>query len=405
MSARTTMTRVGLTTGIVLFAAVAMTGIARSYTTFCLPGWPNAQGTFRTNGASFPASAGGAAAVNAAIRAAAAEWTNRGASRFRWIDGGTTTNTSNNLNDGFTDVFFVNTTNGNALAVTTCNGNRIQGADTQFYAVGPRTDGSGIDVQSVITHEIGHALGMGHSSVNGATMLPAYFGLAERTIEADDMAGIQSIYGHAVPTLTSISPTSGFRRGGQTITLNGINFDSGTTVTIGNATAQVLSVVNSTRIRAIVPGSTSLGPKNVTVANGINTSTLANAFTYVENDNAVELLAVNAQSGGTFTIRVSGIPNSEWVLIGSDGGGPWTPRPLRFPALTVDVGPRPPFGLQVFGQSFGLGTLPNLDATGSAVVSGVLPGDLLPLSHYYWQAAYPGTPIQKSNQLVISIVP
>ena len=53
---------------------------------------------------------------------------------------------------------------------------------------------TGIDLMTVAAHEFGHALGLDHSEVAGALMAPFYTG-AHRNLEADDIAGIQSIYG------------------------------------------------------------------------------------------------------------------------------------------------------------------------------------------------------------------
>lgn len=50
------------------------------------------------------------------------------------------------------------------------------------------------DFQTVALHEIGHALGLGHSSVVGSVMEPIYAG-GRRTLHADDIAGIRAIYG------------------------------------------------------------------------------------------------------------------------------------------------------------------------------------------------------------------
>lgn len=63
------------------------------------------------------------------------------------------------------------------------------------------TDGTGgletVDLQSVLTHEAGHFLGLAHSTVPGATMMPTYSSPSQadlRTLSADDCAGICAIY-------------------------------------------------------------------------------------------------------------------------------------------------------------------------------------------------------------------
>jgi hypothetical protein len=55
-----------------------------------------------------------------------------------------------------------------------------------------------IDFYTVALHELGHALGLGHSAVVGSVMEPIYAG-PRRTLHADDIAGIQAIYGVPEP--------------------------------------------------------------------------------------------------------------------------------------------------------------------------------------------------------------
>ena len=52
------------------------------------------------------------------------------------------------------------------------------------------------DIQGTMTHEYGHALGLDHTGVPGATMgSPVAQGVGLRSIEADDIAGLQFLYG------------------------------------------------------------------------------------------------------------------------------------------------------------------------------------------------------------------
>jgi len=53
-----------------------------------------------------------------------------------------------------------------------------------------------IDVQSVALHEFGHALGLNHSATSAAVMFASYSsGSLKRTPHADDIAGLEALYG------------------------------------------------------------------------------------------------------------------------------------------------------------------------------------------------------------------
>ncbi len=53
--------------------------------------------------------------------------------------------------------------------------------------------GGQYDVQTVVLHEIGHTLGLGHSSYSAAVMYAYYQGV-RRTLHSDDQNGIRSLY-------------------------------------------------------------------------------------------------------------------------------------------------------------------------------------------------------------------
>ena len=61
-------------------------------------------------------------------------------------------------------------------------------------------DASGFDIGVVALHEIGHSIGLAHSTVLGAVMYP-FYSSALTMLQADDVAGAQALYGPNVVTL------------------------------------------------------------------------------------------------------------------------------------------------------------------------------------------------------------
>lgn len=75
--------------------------------------------------------------------------------------------------------------------------------NSEDYAFAVDAGPGEIDLQAVLTHEIGHVLGLDHSDVPGATMQPETPGFATidlRTLADDDVAGICAIYPPAPKT-------------------------------------------------------------------------------------------------------------------------------------------------------------------------------------------------------------
>jgi len=70
--------------------------------------------------------------------------------------------------------------------------------DAELWEVGNGLGASAFDLMWVAVHEIGHALGLGHSAVSSAVMFPSLSGnTVFNQLTPDDIAGIQSIYGQA----------------------------------------------------------------------------------------------------------------------------------------------------------------------------------------------------------------
>jgi hypothetical protein len=152
-------------------------------------------------------------------------WTTQAQSNFRYIYGGRVSDTRTG-NDGRNVVVFRNASSGSALATTYSWWSGTTRIDSdiivwdgayRFYT-GTSGCSSGVYLEDVLTHELGHSLGLNHSSNSSATMYPTVYwcSMAPRTLAADDIAGAQALYGVArtsttntAPAVTISSPTGG----------------------------------------------------------------------------------------------------------------------------------------------------------------------------------------------------
>src|SRR5688572_2434731 len=142
-------------------------------------------------------------AAESAIRAGASTWDTQTSANFRFTYAGRTNETAAGY-DGRNVVFFRNTSNGSTIATTyywTSNG-RLLDADIIFwdggweFFTGSAECSSGAYIEDIAAHEFGHALGLRHSELNGATMYPSYSRCSQelRTLSADDIAGVEALY-------------------------------------------------------------------------------------------------------------------------------------------------------------------------------------------------------------------
>jgi hypothetical protein len=172
--------------------------------------WPNKNASYRYNATGKPA---GLNAESNAIAASAATWDAAG-SNFTFAGAGTTAagqSACSGTTDGQNTVGWY-AQSGSVLAVTCTiySGSNELEFDMEIAPGWHWTTsdtGVDVDLQSVVTHEFGHALGLNHSANSAAVMYASYTqGSIKRTLTSDDLAGLNAIYGAAAVTTTATPP-------------------------------------------------------------------------------------------------------------------------------------------------------------------------------------------------------
>jgi hypothetical protein len=221
----------------VALLAVATTGV--TYTTYAK--WASAAATFYVNPANSDVTS---TAASAAVQTAMGVWTTQSGTTFRYTFGGTVSDTTTAY-DNRNVIIFRNATNGTSIGTTYSwwdSNNKLLDSDIILWDGGfnffTGTSGCGIlpnaaYIEDIAAHELGHALGLNHSTSTDATMYPSYSYCSQsfRTLASDDIAGAKSLYPAATQPPANTTPS-------VTITspANGATFVQGSTISF-NATA------------------------------------------------------------------------------------------------------------------------------------------------------------------------
>jgi len=155
-------------------------------------------------------------AAIAALQAGMDVWNTQSGTSFRYQYGGRVSDTATAY-DNRNVIMFRNTSNGSTIATTYSwwsSSNELLDSDIVFWDGGFKfftgTSGCGVVsnavyIEDVSAHELGHALGLNHSTSTDATMYPSmgYCSMSPRTLAADDIAGAKALY----PTVANTAPS------------------------------------------------------------------------------------------------------------------------------------------------------------------------------------------------------
>lgn len=181
-----------LTAFAACFAIGFMSNVAYSYSINAPGGYSGTPYQFRLN-TSFTSTQG------SAMSAGAKAWEDAGKGSLAKKSSYTNNLATYPVKDGINNVTFISVTD-DYLAESSYwkSGTKITESDINFnakYSWSTNPSSTQYDIQMIMTHEIGHCLGLGHSTDSSAIMRPTFSaGSKQHTINSDDIAGIQAIY-------------------------------------------------------------------------------------------------------------------------------------------------------------------------------------------------------------------
>lgn len=311
-----------VTSGLLLF------GMATHAYVLTGPKWAVNQVPYYINPANADVSQ---SAALAAIQSGAAAWSMQTNANTLLYYMGQTSGTSLQ-NNGKNEIFFRNTSNGSTIAETywwADANNRLIDADIVFYDggfkffTGSSGCSSGVYLEDTATHEFGHALGLGHTGVNTATMYPTmgWCSSSWRSLDSDDVAGIEKLYptgGTTTNTPPSISITA---------PASNSTFASGSTETFTGSASDPEDGTISSRIswRSSLDGQLGSGASvSAILSSGTHTITASvtdNGGATTTAQRTVTVASAPAPSGSPIALTASGskVKGKQQVALGWSG--------------------------------------------------------------------------------------
>ena len=124
--------------------------------------------------------------------------------------------------------------------------------------------------------------------------------------QSDVLAGAFTYIKPPKPTLTGISPNSGFSSGGNSIVLNGTGFNAGAGVVLGGTTCTNIKVLTTTQISCTTPAHAP-GIFDVTVTNpDLQSAVLTNGFTFYAPPTLTDIAPASGPLTGGTSLTLTG---------------------------------------------------------------------------------------------------